>query len=238
VKGSRLVIKAHEDVLKALGIEHAFLTGAKYEFCALLELGTEGKWIIALGSPWTAASAVLNLKYAGSYFTYPVTIAERDSHTYWLTFTDDSLQQPLKEALKELEEHEERWNKRKEDRFTVGVEGSKVLGLKRAEQKVILANQEGPCLINDISFGGIKLTTLDNGGIRKGGDITVVLDFTAPPERMILPGIIQAVTYKTGTAKSGAGNPPRFAIISLRFAVDPPLAYRQRLGSYLERIHP
>jgi hypothetical protein len=224
------MIQAHKDVLDYLGIEHAFLTGARNEFCTFLEISTEGRWVIAVGGQWEDGTAVLNLKYRGAYLEWPVVINTKDTFSWYMKIEGGEWKRsPVFEGIQALEKDESLWNKRKETRFAVGAGLSGVLGLRKAEQKVILAEREQPCMVNDVSFRGIKLTTFDTGELKRGDQAAVLLDFTAPIERIVLKGTIQRIVIKTGER---GGRPVRFAVISLRFE-DPPLAFRRRMGAFI-----
>jgi hypothetical protein len=224
------VVRAHKDVFDYLGIEHTFLTGKRNEFCTVLELSSGETWIIAVGGVWEEDTALFNIKYRGSYLSLPVTVEKRDGFTYRMSFREGLVEPSLREGIIKLEENERLWNKRKDERFAVGVAGSEPLGLKKAEQKVILSGAEYPCMVNDLSFNGAKITTLESGELKRGSEAGLLLDFINPLERIVLTGTVQALQIKSGEQR--AGRPVRFAILSLRYNTDPPLAYRRRLGSF------
>jgi hypothetical protein len=231
------LIKTRKDVLSHLGIEHAFLTGHRNEFCTILELGTEKRWVVAVGAPWDEYEAILNVKYRGAYLTWPVQVERKDAFSYWVSFNypEGAETKRLWADIKKLEDDETLWNTRKEERFTVGADRFAALGLKKAEQRVMVAGTEFPCMIHDVSLKGAKLTTYDHGSAKRGDEITVFLDFISPIERITLKGTIQAMTVKTGEQRTAGGHPIRFAVISIQFSTDAPLAFRQRLGVFSEK---
>jgi hypothetical protein len=234
------MVRARKDALESIGIEHVFLTGERNEFCAVLELGAAGKWAIAPGGPWEGGEAVLNVKYRGAYLCCPVKIEKRDDFSYWALFpatgaADSGGWPSLWESIETLENDERLWDTRKGERFGVGAEFSAALGLKKAEQKAVISGREYPCMINDVSFRGMRLTALDGGGAGKGDGIAVLLDFAGPAERIALRGTVQAVITKTGARADAGGRYPRFAVISMRFSAEPPLAFMKRLGAFIER---
>jgi hypothetical protein len=232
------MIRVHKDVLDHLGIEHVFLTASQNAFCTLLEIGLSEKWLIAIGNSWEAEEAILNIKYRGTYLVWQVHITPKDKFSYHLELSNEEFKvSPLYGEIEELERNESLWNKRKEMRMPVGADLSGVLGLRKAEQKaVITGGQEMPCMVNDLSFGGMKITTYDTGSLKKGDPVLVLLDFTDPVEKIPLKGTIQVVTVKTGLQKTAGGHPVKFAIISIQFQGDPPLAFRQRLGAFMEKV--
>jgi hypothetical protein len=230
------MVKTGRDVLEYLGIDHAFLTGPRNVFCTLLEISAKEPWVIAIDRLWEEPEAVLTIKYRGTYRERPVRIEKRDAFTYRLSFAGGSGGNPLEAlwaSIQKLEEDESLWNKRKEERHPVGAAFSPLLGLKKTEQKVILSGKEYPCLINDLSFRGMRLTTLDGGNLKKGQEAAVLLDFINPIERIILKGTVQSLVLKSGEQPSGGSRRPvRFAILSLQLP-DPPLAFKQRLGTFI-----
>jgi hypothetical protein len=230
------MVKTGRDVLEHLGIDHTFLTGPRNVFCTLLEVSSAEPWIAAIDRPWEGPEAVLNIKYRGIYHERPVMIEKRDAFTYRLVFAGVPGGPPweaLWESIRTLEADESLWNKRKEDRYPLGTACSPRFGLKRAEQKAVLSGKEYPCLINDISFNGVKITALDGGNIQRGHEAAVVLDCINPLERLILTGTIQSLMLKSGEQPSaGSRRPVRFAIVSLQLP-DPPLAFKQRLGAFI-----
>jgi hypothetical protein len=232
------MVKTGRDVLDYLGIAHTFLTGRRNAFCTLLEVSSKDPWIIAIDTVWEEPEAVLNIKYRGTYQELPVRVEKRDVFSYRIFFIETSGENPsreLWESIQQLEADESLWNKRKEDRHTIGVALFPALGLKKAEQKVLLSGKEYPCLVNDVSFSGLKITTLDGGGIKQGDTAAVLLDFTNPIERIIVKSTIQSVLLKSGESPAaGSRRPVRFAILSLQ-VLDPPLAFKQRLGAFIRQ---
>jgi hypothetical protein len=230
------MVKVHKDVLDHLGIEHVFLTGQRNVFCALLEISTTEAWRVAIDGEWEEGEGILNIKYKGIYLTWPVYVKKQDRLSHTIELIGDSVKlSALYESIQTLERDENLWNHRREERFDVGAEGSGLLGLRKVEQKVIIAGTELPCMVNDLSFGGMRLTTMDSGEVKKGDTVTALLDFNNPIERLMLKGTVQAVMVKSGASKGGE-RPVRFAILSVRFQEDPPLAFRQRLGAFAERV--
>jgi hypothetical protein len=227
------MIQVHKDVLEYLEIGHTFLTGPQNGFCTLLEIGTGGKWIIAVGGAWEAGQAVLNVKYRGTYLEWPVVISKRDNFSYFLEIQGgDFKQSPLFERVTSLERDETLWNARKESRFTVGADLSEALGLRKAEQKALLGGKEQPCMVIDVSFGGMKIISFDTGDVRRGDGAGVALDFTDPIERIVLKGVIRSVIVKSGERGGAEGRPVRFAVVSLEFS-ETPLAFKRRLGAFM-----
>ena len=125
------------------------------------------------------------------------------------------------------------WDKRKEERYDVGAALAKSFGLSGAEQKLIFGKKTGPCLVNNVSFNGINCTAYADNYFEYGREIGVHLLFSNPFERIFLRGIIQSVIVKIGASASKTQSPPRFAVVAARF-VEPPLAYKQRLGKFIE----
>jgi c-di-GMP-binding flagellar brake protein YcgR len=224
------MVAVYKDILDYLHIEHTFLTGNRNCFCNLLEISRK-EWTVAVDVPIPDGEWVIHIKYEGEYTELKVTLKNRQNMVYTLTFLpmeEDRRTAGIFESIEKLEKNTELWNKRKEERHVLGAEFSEEFGLKKVEQKVIITGKEYPCMINDISFQGMKLTTLETGS-RKGEEIAVLLDFINPIERVMVKGYIQSVLIK-----SGEKTKYRFAILSVKFP-DTPLALKERVGSYMIR---
>jgi hypothetical protein len=94
----------------------------------------------------------------------------------------------------------------------------------------MVSGRELPCLVDDISYGNIQLTTFDPGGLNQGETAAALLDFVELLERAVLKEIIQTAAVKTGEQGSRAG-----AVLSLRSPDDPSLAFRRRMGAFTQR---
>jgi hypothetical protein len=231
------MIQAHRDVLRHLDIEHTFITGDTGNgFCTLLGISVS-EWIVATDKEFPDGGADINVKYNGRYLTFKAVLQREEGLSYRLRFAEDPAARgggALIAAITALEAHEELWNKRKEERHKIGRNFSADFGLKKAEQKVIMGGREYPCMVNDVSFSGIKITSFDPGNLERGDEIAVLLDFSHPIERIALKSFVQSVTVKTGEKGPGGQSRLKFAIVSARFT-DPPLPFKRRLGAYISR---
>jgi hypothetical protein len=231
------MIRVHRDVLGHLGIEHVFLMGDMgNSFCTLLELSVS-EWLVAIDKDLPGGEADITVKHNGRYLAFKAVLRSEEGFTYRLSFAEDPASRgggELIAAIAALEAHEERWNKRKEERHTIGFLFSGDFGLKKAEQKVVLGGREYPCMVNDVSFSGIKITSFDPGDLETGDGIAVLLDFSRPIERIVLKSLIRSVAVKTGEKGNGGQRRLTFAVISARFT-DAPLRFKQRLGAYIAR---
>ncbi len=225
------MITVHKDILKHLKIEHLFLTGEKNCFCGLVAV-SGAEWRVNLDVPYEG-NAILNIKYKGLYTEAAVTVKkDADTECFLIHFvnSDDENIKEILSAVIELEKNTELWNKRTEERFSLGVNNSEKFNLESPEQLLIAGNAKYPCMVNDVSFRGMKITTFASSAISSGNEITVILKFVNPIEQISLKGVIQAVTMKTPETKSGRSR--QFAIVSIQF-LETPLVYKQRLGRYI-----
>jgi hypothetical protein len=225
--------RARKAVLEYLGFDHAYLTGARNSFCSPLEMGAD-EWTLSTDADMPDGNAVLHIKYKGEYIELPVALKKQSAGVRVAAFLDKPPSSaPLFAGIREMLADESRWNSRREDRRAVGVDGSAGLGLSSPEQRLFFGKREYPCLVNNVSFGGMSLTCPADDGFKEGGELIVRLSFASPIENIPLRCWIQSVSVKTGAAKTPTARPPRFAVMGLQF-IDPPLSFKQRLGRLLE----
>jgi hypothetical protein len=225
--------KAYKQTLGALGIEHTFLTGEKNCFCQPLEIGLR-EWLLSADANLQNGENCLHIKYAGNYLDLPVILRKNDAFSYTAGFVGKpAAAQPLFAAVAEMLEKEDFWNKRREERHPLGIDLSQAFGLASPEQRLFCNGLEFPCLLNNVSFGGANCTAPAATDFSRGCEVVFRLAFSQPLERISVKGCIQSVSVKTGTVKDKSHTPPRFAILSAQFS-DPPLAFKQRLGRWIE----
>jgi hypothetical protein len=226
-------LKAHKQALDALGIEHTFLTGEKNCFCQPLEIGLR-EWLLSADANLQNGEKCLHIKYTGNYLELPVILHKNDAFSYTAAFAGKpAAAQPLFDAVAEMLEKEVRWNKRREERHTLGIDLSQAFGLASPQQRLFCNGREFPSLLNNVSFGGANCTAPAAADFSRGREIVFCLAFSQPLERILVKGRIQSVSVKTGAAKDKSQTPPRFAVLSIQFS-DPPLAFKQRLGRWIE----
>lgn len=230
------MIKVYKDVLQKLEIQNIFLSGEKNAFCNLVEINGQ-QWMLAVDTEFNSNSAVLNIKIKDSYIEIPVKLQKTAPGLYSVDMDKKSNKKKVfTDLLKRIALFEEEcslWEKRKEERYSIGLTHSKDFFLDERSSKVIVDRAEQPAFINNVSLSGVNLTTLSNESQRykKGQTVLVVLKFSNPIEQVAFQGSVQSVVVKT--VKNS--NRFVFVILSLRI-IDPPLSYKKRVGNYIQTL--
>lgn len=237
------MIRAGKDVLDHLGVESVLLTygDGKKIFCSPSEIGAE-EWVCSSDGICPETRAELRVRVRGGYVSAAVSVTAEDAdlRVWRLAFLPPGLEAAcpaLAGGIAELERQLAFQEKRREVRYRIGVRGSALLGLRPGGQSVVFRRRELPCLLNNASFSGGNVTTVEDGaaGFRAGEEIVLRLSFDGPVEQMFLRGRICSVALKTPSAPGASGF--RFAVISLELH-DPPLSWRNRLARYVRALEP
>jgi hypothetical protein len=229
-------MKVYKDILDHLHIEHIFITGAKNCFCTLLEI-EDTYWKVVIDTPFNDEEATLHVKYNGSYIDEKVLVFKDTVDMYKVEFINktNEIIKIIFASIKQLIADEKSYNKRKEDRYEMGIKYSMLFNLKTVEQKVSTKGIELPCMVNDVSFNGMRVTTFERESLKKSEEISIVLRFSKPIECLEIKGYIQSIVVKTVKNSIKSSKDYHFALISVKF-INTPLSYKQRLGSYLDSI--
>lgn len=229
------MIKVYKDILEKLKIENVFLTGETNAFCTVLEI--EGnKWVVSTDKNFYTDSAVLNIKVEGEYMEIPVKVDGIESGLYRLLLSSPQSSghqfSQLMQRINELEKNHEIWEKRKEERFNIGIKKSEDFLLSKPEQTIVYDKKELPCLVNNVSFSGANITTVSFSGseFRRGAEVFLVLKFNSPIERIILKANIQSVAVKSSHENARL----KFALLSMQI-INPPLAYKERINAFIHK---
>lgn len=229
------MIKVYKDILDSLGIENVFLTGENNAFCTVLEFSDAGLvWTVATDKEFYQDSVILNIRLNGNYLEIKAEIERLENGLYKLRLEKSKKKQfiLLTEKIQELEEHHELWEKRKEERFNIGLNYTEEFLLSKPEQTVIFNKRQLPCLINNISFSGANITTasFNENEFKRGGEIFLILKFHEPIEQIAVKGTIQSIAIKS--AKNT--NKLKFAIIAIQI-INPPLSYKERITTFIKK---
>lgn len=231
------MVKSHNDVLKYIGIDNIFLTGSIRTFCHIIAFDlSSGKWNVTLDKETSEKEAILNIRKKERYVEIPVVLEHVELNEYNLIIgkpeENAEIIEEINLKIRELEDNHSLWEKRREERFPVGIASSLLFNLKSPEQKVVSGRKEFPCLINNVSFSGLNFTTITiENDFKTGNDVGIVLRFQSPIETIPLKGHIQAVKIKSSAEKKRRF---QFAIVSVQL-IDTPLSYRKRIEEFIER---
>ena len=229
------MIKVYKDVLDRLGIQNVFLTGENNAFCTVLEIGDGGMiWIVTVDKEYFTDRAILNIKTGDTYIELETEIEKLESSLYKLKIKQNKKKKFLSilEKIKDLEQHHEIWEKRKEERFKIGLESSCDFSLSKPEQTMLYMKKEFPCLVNNVSFSGANVTTVlaDGSEFKRGNEVIIILKFNNPIEQIALKATIQSVAVKSAKNSSRL----KFAIVAVEIT-NPTLSYRERITQYIKK---
>ena len=230
------MIKATKEILKNFGIENLFLSGSEESEKWLfqpVEL-EDGYWICTLDTPCYLATAICNIKINDEYIKIPATIELLEENIYRLEFTDNSNREfrKMKTKINELDKNNSFLEKRKEQRYQVGIKGSIQIGITdHDKQKVIYKGHELPCFFNNISYNGCNITTMQTGMFKftVGEEIGFKLNLSNPLENIFMQGRICSAALKSPENETHF----KFAILSVEL-YEPPLSWKRRLTDYIK----
>lgn len=226
-------MKITKDILNVLNISSMYiLKEGGIHICIPVDI--EGSvWKISTDTPELTGNAVIKTKYNGNDYLFKVHIdellkSENFSFTYKTHLVDSTEKNLFMLEYSILEKKLKNWDKRKEERYEIGFDENKIamFSLKSFEQKVIVNKLTLPCMINDISFGGTKLTTIDSNFSREK-NIIVYFSFLNPIEQILIEAEIRNLSLKQLEGQIAA-------TLSLEFK-DAPVRYKQRVADFIAK---
>ena len=125
-------MKICSDILNLLKIETVYLIADhKIYMCMPLEI-KDKTWFVACDTDNLSGNVELKIKYRGSFIYLNCTIMRKEnntlySFTYEITITEDlnnidNFKYSFLKEIKDLEARDKTWNKRKEERFELGLD--------------------------------------------------------------------------------------------------------------------
>lgn len=149
--------------------------------------------------------------------------------TLELINTSESELNPFIKKIKSLEYLDDKYGRRKEDRFKITKENYKSFSLKSLEQKIIINNIYKPCALIDISFHGIQIVTIYDNDIKKIDNFKIEIEFN---EKKI---ILDAHKVYISLKKSNQSN-KLFANISCQLLEPINYFWKEQLFNYINKI--
>lgn len=231
-------MKIYKDILEYLKIEsvHVNINGTSY-FGIPLEI-EEDTWILALdGQEELQGEGTLFLRKEEHIFEWPVVLETVSSDRYSIyscihraKITAKDLDEKSISFIKEIKNVEmetNRWNKRKEERFTIkeDIEG---IGFDSAEQQIITKDDTLPCFVNNVSYSGSQVVTYCSY-MPAGKIICLNLGFRNPVERIPIKAVVRHYQEINGA------NGNKLAIVSMEFE-HPPLSWQHRMTKLIEYV--
>ena len=233
-------MKISKDILQHLHIETVYIvTNDNLYLCCPIEI-IKDKWLVACDSDNLKGNVKLKVKYHGSFiyldslitkksqenlysFTYEIFIDEKE-------LTKDRLKENFFIELHKIQQQTELWNRRKEERYDIGLDEKrqKLINFKTIEQTLISDKTQLPCLVNNISFSGAKITTLE-GNFAKDKKVCLNLSFIQPIEQIPLIGTIKSCIIKSTLEKKIV------SVLSLHFDISP-IEFKKRLDRFIKLL--
>lgn len=233
-------MKIYKDILNALKIETAYILANEILYMCIPHEIKKDTWYVSCDSNALKDAVVLKVKFNGSfiYLKSRILRKEQDSlHTFTYELEiepeekkKDSLKLAFFTMIKEMEETSEEWNKRKENRYDIGLDKArlKAVSFKTAEQIIVADKIQLPCVVNNISYSGAKITTME-GNFHKDKKICLYLSFINPIEQIPL-----IATIKNCFLKTTMENKP-VSVLSIKYE-NSPYEYKKRLDSFIKKL--
>jgi len=233
-------MKIYKDILTALKISNCSLkfNNTSY-FCVPLDISGI-TWTVALDTDVVLnGTGLISILFNDEYIKFPCNIESVKSdtysfyscvHTLTIGITDSSDSAMIfMTNLREVEKDFLKWNKRKEERYDIK-ENIELIGFDSPEQKIITQQEEElPCLIDNISFSGVKIITYASYfPINK--PVCILLSFTAPFEKIPVKAFVRHCIEKQDIKKQ-----TKLAILSLEFE-HTPIPLLNRINRMIDKI--
>lgn len=233
-------MKIYKGILDALMIESVYvISNENIYMCIPLDIH-DINWTVSCDSEFITGKIQLKVNFNGSFIYFNANIEKKDQETVSAFLYEIQIEEAEKKAdnqkavffmiLSEIEEDYKEYNRRKEERFEIGLDEQriKVINFKDAEQKLIINKKQLPCVINNISYSGAKVTT-EEENFEVNKRIGLCLSFINPIEQIFLIGTIRNCFIKT------VKNESIVSILSLEFE-QPPYEYNKRLQLFIKKI--
>lgn len=233
-------MKVYREILEALKIKSVYVISGKEVFmCYPLEIENT-KWTVSCNSEFLNGKVRLKVSFNDNYIYLNATIEKKEQEEtcvfiYTVFINKEEKKADTQKAiffmmLYEVEEDNKEWNRRKEERYEIGLNESRIekIDFKGPEHIIISDKKQLPCVINNISYSGMKLTTME-GNFEKNNKVCVYLSFVNPIEKIALIGVIRNCFIKT--TKSGE----IVSVLSLEF-LQPPYEYNKRIQHFIKKL--
>lgn len=232
-------MKVTKDLLNALNVESVYIKGMVGFFpCMPVEMRPDG-WTVVSDDAFPEGEALLKIKYRGSFFPIMANISgteERDGIFFMnICFPpEEKLKDEFKKAFfteqDRMIEKGETWNKRKEQRYTIGIDRNEIekMQFKENEHVFIFEKRQMPCVVDNISYRGARVIMFD-GSIKKDMKTYLILKYKNPIEQI---GIM-CITRNIQTKELQKGK--KIQIVSLEYE-SVPLEYNYRMDAYIDRL--
>ena len=235
-------MQVNKDILKYLKIETCYILANNTTYlCMPIEI-KKHSWFIVCDSGELSGFVKLKIKYRNSfiYFNTQIISAPTETHygfTYELIFDEKDINKDefIKTFFADVNKTitlDNQWNKRKEERYEIGLNENllELIKFKSFEQSIVIDKSRLPCLVNNISYGGAKLTTTE-GNFSKDTTLMLELSFIKPIEKIYILGFVRNCLIKSTSDKK------IISILSIKFSEKViPINFKMRLDEFIENL--
>lgn len=212
-----------------IGISYCFFTPLHNAGSTMIKplLFEKEKWLILASSP-IESTGTLTLNTESSSYTYKVTAEEiffdeDKTGFYYHIFFNEDIEYQLQQKIQEYNNLAQYIEKRKEQRFEVGIAKTALFSLEKERQLLYTdTNEKLRCIINNVSMGGALLTA-DKANLIAGKNIVML------QVRFVHP--MQTISLKASIVYVGKLN-DTFYRYSLQFIQPVSLEWQQRVSDY------
>ncbi|OJF76967.1 MAG: hypothetical protein BKP49_05205 [Treponema sp. CETP13] len=233
-------MKIYKGILDALMIKSVYvISNENIYMCIPLDIH-DTNWTVSCDSEYITGKIQLKVNFNGSFIFFNAIIEKKDQETVSAFLYEIQIEEAEKKAdnqkavffmiLSEIEEDYKEYNRRKEERFEIGLDEQRIkaINFKDAEHKLIINKKQLPCVINNISYSGAKITT-EEENFEVNKRIGLCLSFINPIDQIFLIGTIQNCFLKTINGKNIV------SVLSLELE-QPPYEYNKRLQLFIKKI--
>lgn len=233
-------MKIYKDILNALRIEATYvLTNETTYMCIPLEI-KNNTWVIACDSNYISGKVILKVKFNGSniYLNTKIKKQEQDAYNSFIYEIEIDEEEKKKDNFKyvfftmiyEMEEKCSEWNKRSEERYEIGLDEQRLnaISFKSPEQIIVIEKLQLPCVVNNISYNGAKITTME-ASFQKEKKVCLYLSFTKPIEQIPMIATVRNCFLKT--TKENVN----MSIVSMQYD-EPSYEYKQRIHDFIKKM--
>jgi len=234
-------MKITNDLLNAMHIESVYIqTETQLYLCCPLKI-KEDLWLISTGINSLEGKIKLKIKYNSNFIALDAVIdsyiedSGLHSFIYVIKITSEKNgfsdeQKELLSTINYMETKYNEWNKRKEERYNIGTNDKmgELLRLKSLEQNIVFSNLQLPCIINNISYSGAKITTMESEFFNEK-KVILCLSFVRPIEQIQILATIKHATVLTLSENKNV------SVLSLNFDKSP-LSFKERLTTFIKEL--
>lgn len=233
-------MKVYREILEAMKIDSVYVIYNDTTYmCYPLEI-EDTKWIVSCNSDSLNGNIKLKVNFYGENLYLESHIIKKEQEDSCAFIYDIQINELEKKAdlqkniffmmLFELEEDYKEWNRRKEERYEIGLDEKRLraINFKNPEHVIVFEKKQLPCVVNNISYSGMKITTME-ANFEKGKRVGICLSFISPIEQITILGIIRNCFIKTTKEDEVV------SVLSLEFQ-QPPYEYNKRVQQFIKNI--